>query len=95
MAELYFGFAVNSGTAAGGTTSGFSYEADSSGDGIAYNADVTTAAAPAWGDSGQETGVMMLVYETVNTPQVFPAANQPSPVNRVAVVPVRIGGGSR
>lgn len=94
MAELYFGFAVNSGTATGGTTSGFSYAVDSSGDGIAYNAGVTTAAAPAWTDSGQTLGLMMLIYET----QSATAATYslpPAPANRVAVIPVRIGGGSR
>ena len=64
MAELYFGFAVNSGTAAGGTTAGFTYGTDSQGDGIAWNADVTWAAAPVWGDSGQEAGLMVLVSET-------------------------------
>jgi hypothetical protein len=93
MAELYFGFAVNSGTAVPGTTPGFTYQGDSAGDGVAWNADVTQAVAPAWDDSGQTAGLMVLLYETSSTP-VFssPALSVARGiVNRVASISVRIG----
>jgi len=63
VAELYFGFAIDSGTASAGSTSGVTYRVDNLGDGVAWAANVTGALAPVWADSGQLTGVMALILE--------------------------------
>lgn len=65
--ELYFGFAVNAGSASAGSTSGYVYSAnaDGSGNGALYNTACTSSAqAPVWGDSTEIFGVMVLVKET-------------------------------
>jgi hypothetical protein len=65
MADLYFGFALDSGTATPGSTPGFTYATDSSGDGIAWDVNAGTGGtAPAWGDAGSLLGVMALISET-------------------------------
>jgi hypothetical protein len=65
---LYWGYAVNNGTAVAGTTSGYTYKAnaDTDGDGMAYNASCASGVAtnPVWGDSAQAVGVMVLMKET-------------------------------
>lgn len=66
--ELYFGFALNAGSAAAGSTSGYTYASSPQHNGMAYNAACTSSAqAPVWGDSGQLLGVMVLVKETGGT----------------------------
>lgn len=62
--ELYFGYAINSATASAGSTPGFTYEIDAHGNGVAYNAACTSAAQqPAWADSSQSLGIMVLFRE--------------------------------
>ena len=63
--ELYFGFARNAGTAVGGSTSGYVYTVDGHGNGVPWNVSCTSATqTPAWADSGQQIGVMVLMKET-------------------------------
>lgn len=62
--ELYFGFAIDSGSAVAGSTSGYTYNVTAQGNGCAWNPSVPAASAPAWGDSSQVFGVMILVAET-------------------------------
>lgn len=63
--ELYFGYAIDSSSAVAGSTSGYTYANDGSGNGIAWNASCpNSATSPAWGDSGSIFGVMVLVKET-------------------------------
>jgi hypothetical protein len=63
--ELYFGYCLNAGTAAAGSTSGYTYNVDTRGNGQAYNVSCpNSATGPVWGDSGQTDGIMALVRET-------------------------------
>lgn len=67
--ELYFGYCLNSSTAEVGTTTGFFYKSDSSGNGSAYNVNcAATAQAPVWADSTQVFGMMVLVKEVFGGP---------------------------
>jgi hypothetical protein len=67
--ELYYGYALNNGTAVVGSTSGYTYNVDSHGNGEAFNAACTSATQTVvWGDGGQKTGIMALVKETGATP---------------------------
>jgi hypothetical protein len=62
--ELYFGFGFDTGTAVAGSTTGFTYDVDSHGNGVAFNpACAVSAQAPVWGDSGFTFGIMVLVRE--------------------------------
>lgn len=77
--ELYFGYAVNNGTAVAGTTPGFTYDPDTSANGIAWDLNVSAAAAPVWGDTGHAVGVMALIKESgaiVAKPGIFPGRQQ-------------------
>ena len=63
--DLYFGFAIDSGTASAGSTSGYSYHVTTQGNGCCFNPACSAAAqAPVWGDSGHEFGPMVLIRET-------------------------------
>ena len=63
--ELYFGYCADAGSAAAGSTSGYTYEVDAQSNGLAFNPACTgSAQAPVWGDAGQAFGVMVLVKET-------------------------------
>jgi hypothetical protein len=66
--ELYWGWCENSGSATGGSTSGFVYEPDAHANGAGYCLSVSAAYTPVWGDSGQVAGIMVLVTETGGTP---------------------------
>src|SRR5580700_7256008 len=85
--ELYFGYSFNTGTASAGSTSGYVYQDDSDSNGMAYNVNCTTGAqAPVWGDSGQQLGIMVLVYEAGGAPSsgpVFYPAVQPARARRL------------
>ena len=66
---LYFGFFFDSGTASAGSTSGYTYDLNTFGDGLAFNPNCTAAAqAPVWGDSGQVFGIAVLLRETPSGP---------------------------
>jgi hypothetical protein len=84
--ELYFGWAEDSGTAAAGSTSGYTYISDAQGNGLAYNLSCPAgvATAPVWGDSGLQFGVMVLMKETGAA--FVPAPNLPrgQAVNRAS-----------
>ena len=82
--ELYFGFALDSGSAVAGSTPGYTYNAnvDGNGNGLAYNPACTSSAqAPVWGDAGQAIGIMVLVaselagkgnVSSFDVPQILP-----------------------
>lgn len=77
--ELYYGYALNTGTAVAGSTSGFTYLNDTSGNGMAWDLAVSAAAAPVWGDAGHAVGVMALIKESgavVAKPGIFPGRQQ-------------------
>jgi hypothetical protein len=61
--ELYFGWALDSGSAVGGSTSGYVYQVDTQSNGVAYNLNCAggVATAPVWGDSTHVFGIMVLV----------------------------------
>jgi hypothetical protein len=62
--ELYFGYALDATAATAGSTPGYTYQNDNNGNGIAYDPACTSSAqAPAWGDSMQNFGIMVLVSE--------------------------------
>lgn len=64
--ELYVGYAIDTGGASAGSTSGYVYNAnaDGSGNGALYNLNCTSSAqAPVWGDSGEAFGLMALIRE--------------------------------
>jgi hypothetical protein len=66
--ELYFGFALNSGSAVGGSTGGYIWQTDTNANGMAYNVSCTSSAqAPVWGDSTETFGIMVLAYESAGT----------------------------
>lgn len=74
--ELYFGYCLDSGTASAGSTSGYTYDVDAHGNGMAFNPACASAAqAPAWADAGQELGVMILVREVAWSVITTAAAN--------------------
>ena len=84
--EAYFGSALNAGSATNGSTSGYTYGSDGSGNGVAHNAACTSSAqAPVWGDSGQQLGVMVLVAPAGGAPTAGPPSFS-APPSRVAVV---------
>lgn len=63
--DLYLGFAIDSGSASAGSTTGYTYQSTPQGNGVAYNpACGAGATGPTWGDSGQAFGQMVLVRET-------------------------------
>lgn len=62
--RLYFGFAIDSGTAVAGSTSGYTYNVTAQGNGAAWNPNVSAASAPVWGDSGSVFGAVILMKET-------------------------------
>ena len=79
--ELYFGYALDNGTALAGSTTGYTYQTEANGNGMAYNVSCPNAAThPVWGDVGQTFGVMLLVYEA--------SAAVSGTVQRRATVPV-------
>ena len=60
--ELYFGYAVDKGTASAGSTSGYTYFVDAHGNGMCYNPSCTSGAQqPQWGDSGSQFGISILM----------------------------------
>jgi hypothetical protein len=62
--ELYWGFLLASAPASAGTTSGYTYALDGSGDLMAYNADCASGAqAPNAGGPGTLTGIAVLLYQ--------------------------------
>ena len=64
---LYWGYAIDSGTATAGTTPGFTYEVDSHSNGEAFNPNCLQslgALAPVWSDAGSELGSMVMVQES-------------------------------
>jgi len=65
--ELYFGYAFNTGTGSGaGSTSGYTYGTDGSGNNVLYNAACSgSAQAPTTTDTGNESGLAILVKPTV------------------------------
>jgi hypothetical protein len=62
--ELLFGAEFNSGSAAAGSTSGYTYNVDAThGNGSAFNLSVGAATHPVWGDSDARSVLVMLLYE--------------------------------
>ena len=62
--ELYFGFFFNASTASAGSTSGYTYTADSHGNDMVYNAACSgSTQSPTTGDSGNAIGVAVLMKE--------------------------------
>jgi len=90
--ELYFGFAIDSGSAVAGATSGYTYHSTTQGNGAAWNPSVSAASAPVWGDSGHVFGSMILVKETGGVAHNDTAALTVTPVmamkKGVGLVPV-------
>ena len=69
--ELYFGYALNSGSASSGSTSGYTYNPNVDGinDGLCFNPSCTSATqAPAWADSNTKSGIAVLLYEAGQSP---------------------------
>ena len=60
--ELYFAYAFNTGTSGGGATSGYIYGTDGQGNAALFNANCSgSAQAPTTTDSGNQTGLAILV----------------------------------
>ena len=83
--SLYWGRATNSGSAVAGSTSGYVYTANSDGhsNGEAYNLNcpALVSTVPVWGDTGQQFGIMVLVYEAgalSGPPVSLVAVNRPA-----------------
>jgi hypothetical protein len=69
---LYWGFCIDSSSAVAGSTAGFAYAADSHGNGEAYDPGCgSSPVAPAWGDSGQVLGLMVLMKQSWSSWQAF------------------------
>jgi hypothetical protein len=68
--ELYFGYAVNAGTAVAGSTSGYTYYVDANGNGLCFDASCTSSAqAPVWGGSAAVIdGISVLLSESGPAP---------------------------
>lgn len=79
--DLYWGYASDNTAATAGSTSGYTYDAsaDSVGNGMAFNVNCAGGATnPAWGDSGQAFGIMVLVREGSGAaPPDGPMGNRP------------------
>lgn len=66
--ELYFGFAIDLGSDVAGSTTGYTYNSTSAGNGCAWNPNCAHATqTPVWGDSGQRFGSMVLIKEIWQT----------------------------
>ena len=64
--QCYIGFEFNAGSATGGSTSGFVYQEDPNGNGLAYKlATAAGANSPVWGDSDARDVLALLLYEAV------------------------------
>jgi hypothetical protein len=63
--ELYFGWALNGGTATGTSGSGWVLSVDTHGNGQEYNVSTgpSTVTPKAWSDGSQQTGIMALIKE--------------------------------
>jgi hypothetical protein len=68
--SLYFGYELNDGSAVNGSTSGFVYQSDSHGNGLAYrlSCPAGTATSPVWGDTDLRDAMAVLVYEASSAP---------------------------
>lgn len=85
--ELYWGFALDSGSATAGTTSGYTYDIDAThSNGMGFNPACGAAATgPTWGDGGHFFGIMQLIKETSGANpagSVQPRATVPVPRHR-------------
>ena len=89
--ELYFGYALNGGTASSGSTSGYTYNANVDGinDGLCFNPSCTSATqAPTWADSNTKSGIAVLLYEqagATRAPLIPPGFTSPMNFRRRAV----------
>lgn len=64
--EAYFYFGFNAGSSTNGTTSGYTYGADASGNGLCFNAACGSGAQqPAFGASDTISGLAVLLYEAL------------------------------
>lgn len=70
--ELYFGSELNAGSGSAGATSGYTYQVDSNGNGLAYNLNCGgSATSPVWADSDLRDVLAVLLYEhTTSAPNL-------------------------
>ena len=68
--DLYFAYFYDSGTAVGGSTTGYTYDVTTGGNGVVFNpACGSGTQIPVWGDTGIVYGVAVLLKETPQTSQ--------------------------
>jgi hypothetical protein len=66
--EFYFYFGFNAGAATAGSTSGYTYGADASNNGVCFRGSCTSGAQqPSWGASDTISGIAVLLYEAVTS----------------------------
>jgi hypothetical protein len=67
--QCYIGFEFNGGSATGGSTTGFVYQEDANGNGLAYRLSTAAGAnSPVWGDSDPRDVLALLLYEAAAPP---------------------------
>lgn len=89
--ELYYGFCLDISSATNGSTSGYTYQQDGHGNGLAYDlSSPNTATFPVWGDNGQGFGIVLLAYEASAT-NPGPPLNQGLLPNFPAVITSNAG----
>lgn len=86
--QCYVGFEFNSGTAVAGSSTGFVYQEDPNGNGLAYRLSTAAgASSPVWGDSDARSVLAVLLQEYVPAvvpPLVPPGISSPMAFQRHA-----------